>query len=243
MISKGNEYMVTKYGEIVKVLENEILNGKYSDTKKLPTEDELIEILNVSKLTLRKAIDILVSKGYVYRVQGSGVFLRDFNKKGCMDVRELNGLTRTYSNNNLKSKIIEFKLINADEELAANLKCDINTKVYYIKRVRYLEGTPMEIEESYYNKDIIPYLNKEICEGSIFNYIINDLKLKIGFSDRVISCDKLNKEDAELLGLEENDPALILNNTVFLKNGRIFDVSVEKYNYNKMKIISFTSAD
>ena len=43
--------MITKYGEVVKVLENEILEGKYNKTKKLPTEDELIGILNVSKLT------------------------------------------------------------------------------------------------------------------------------------------------------------------------------------------------
>ena len=235
--------MITKYGEVVKVLENEILEGKYNKTKKLPTEDELIGILNVSKLTLRKALDILVSKGYVYRVQGSGVFLRDFNREGCMDVREMNGLTRTYFNNSLKSRVIELSLIDADEELASKMKCPVNTKVYYIKRVRYLEDVPMEIEESYYNKEIIPYLNKEICEGSIFTYIINDLKLKIGFSDRVISCDKLNAEDAVLLGLKENDPALILNNTVFLSNGIVFDISIEKYNYNKMKIISLTNAN
>jgi GntR family transcriptional regulator of bglA len=69
------------------------------------------------------------------------------------------------------------------------------------------------------------------------------LKLKVGFADRVISCDKLTEEDAKLLNLEKDDPALVLNNTVFLTSGVVFDVSLEKYNYKKMKIISLTSSN
>lgn len=233
--------MQKKYETIVNILEKEILDGKYDSNKKLPTEEELIARLNVSKNTVRKAIDILVTKGYIYRVQGSGIFLRDFSREGCMDIREMNGLTKTYSNNNLKSKVLELSLIDADEELASKMRCNVNTKLYYVKRVRYLNGEPMEIEESYYNKEIIPYLNEEICSKSIFSYVINDLKLKIGFADRVISCEKLNEEEAELLNLKKDDPTLIINNTVFLSSGIVFDVSLEKYNYSKMKIISLTS--
>ncbi|OOM80968.1 GntR family transcriptional regulator [Clostridium sp. BL-8] len=233
--------MQKKYETIVNILEKEILEGKYDSNKKLPTEEELITRLNVSKNTVRKAIDILVTKGYIYRVQGSGIFLRDFSREGCMDIREMNGLTKTYSNNKLKSKVLELSLIDADEELASKMRCNVNTKLYYVKRVRYLNGEPMEIEESYYNKEIIPYLNEEICSKSIFSYVINDLKLKIGFADRVISCEKLNEEEAELLNLKKDDPTLIINNTVFLSSGIVFDVSLEKYNYSKMKIISLTS--
>ncbi|EHJ00849.1 transcriptional regulator, GntR family with UTRA sensor domain containing protein [Clostridium sp. DL-VIII] len=233
--------MQKKYETIVNILEKEILEGKYDSNKKLPTEEELIARLNVSKNTVRKAIDILVTKGYIYRVQGSGIFLRDFSREGCMDIREMNGLTKTYSNNKLKSRVLELSLIDADEELASKMRCNVNTKLYYVKRVRYLNGEPMEIEESYYNKEIIPYLNEEICSKSIFSYVINDLKLKIGFADRVISCEKLNEEEAELLNLKKDDPTLIINNTVFLSSGIVFDVSLEKYNYSKMKIISLTS--
>ncbi len=233
--------MQKKYETIVNILEKEILEGKYDSNKKLPTEEELITRLNVSKNTVRKAIDILVTKGYIYRVQGSGIFLRDFSREGCMDIREMNGLTKTYSNNKLKSKVLELSLIDADEELASKMRCNVNTKLYYVKRVRYLNGEPMEIEESYYNKEIIPYLNEEICSKSIFSYVINDLKLKIGFADRVISCEKLNEEEAKLLNLKKDDPTLIINNTVFLSSGIVFDVSLEKYNYSKMKIISLTS--
>lgn len=233
--------MQTKYEIVLNILEKEIVEGKYNVIKKLPTEEDLMKKLNVSKNTIRKAIDVLVSKGYIYRVQGSGVFLREFSKLGCVDMKEMNGLTKTYPSEKLESKVLKFSLIDADEELAGKMKCKVNTKIYYVKRVRYLNGEPMEIEESYYNKDIIPYLNEEICNKSIYSYIIDDLKLKVGFADRVISCEKLNEEEAKLLNLSKDDPALVLNNTVFLSSGVVFDVSLEKYNYTKMKIISLTS--
>lgn len=174
---------------VVNILEKEMLEDKYSLSKKLPTEEELIKKFNVSKNTIRKAIEILVSKGYVYRVQGSGIFLREFAKNGCAQIRDINGLSKQYSKEKFESKVAEFSLINADEKLSDRMKCDIGTKIYYVKRVRYLNGDPIEIEESYYNKDIIPYLNEEICSKSIFDYITNDLKLKIGFADRIITSE------------------------------------------------------
>lgn len=235
--------MQTKYETVVNLLEKEMLEGKYDVTRKLPTEEELMKRLEVSKNTIRKAIDVLVSKGYIYRVQGSGVFLREFSKLGCVDMKEMNGLTKTYPSDKLESKVLKFSLIEADEKLASKMKCEVNTKVYYVKRIRYLNEEPMDIEESYYNKDVVPYLSEEICSKSIYSYIIDDLKLKVGFADRVISCDKLNEEDAKLLNLEKDDPTLILNNTVFLTSGVVFDVSLEKYNYKKMKIISLTSSN
>lgn len=233
--------MKTKYEMVVNILEKEMLEGRYDLNKKLPTEEELMKKFSVSKNTIRKAIEILVSKGYIYRVQGSGVFLREFSKLGCVDMKDMHGLTKQYSSEKLESKILEFSLMNAHEELANKMKCKIGTKVYYIKRVRYLNGEPLEIEESYYNKEVIPYLNEEICASSVFNYITNDLKLKIGFADRIISCEKLNDEEAKLLNLNHDDPALVLNNTVFLSSGIVFDVSIEKFNYTKMKLISLTS--
>ncbi|WP_026885941.1 GntR family transcriptional regulator [Clostridium beijerinckii] len=233
--------MQTKYEMVVNILEKEMLEDKYSLTKKLPTEEELIKKFNVSKNTIRKAIEILVSKGYIYRVQGSGIFLREFAKLGCAQIRDINGLSKQYSKEKLESKVAEFSLINADERLSDRMKCDIGTKIYYVKRVRYLNGDPIEIEESYYNKDIIPYLNEEICSKSIFEYITNDLKLKIGFADRIITSEKLTEEEASFLNLEKDDPTLVLNNTIFLSSGIVFDISVEKFNYRNMKFISLTS--
>lgn len=230
--------MSVKYKVVSNEIESEILSGIYNKTKKLPTEDELMKKFDVSRNTIRKAIDILVDLGYVYQVQGSGIFLREFAKPGCVTLNGMKGLTKEFSNEKLKSILIDLALIEADEELSKKMKCSIGTKIYKLKRIRYLNGEPYVIEESYYNKDLVPYLNKEICEESIYRYIENDLKLKIGFADKMIYAEKLNNEDAKLLNLKEGDPALIIENTAFLSTGIIFDISREKYNFKKGKLLS-----
>ena len=136
----------------------------------------------VSRNTIRKAVDVLVNSGCVYRVQGSGVFLRNINDEEFAASININGLTKNFSRDEIKSKILELTVISPDDNLINKLECTEETKIYYVKRVRYVNDEPIEIEESYYNKDIIPYLNKEICEGSIFNYIREDLKINIGFA-------------------------------------------------------------
>ena len=138
----------------------------------------------------------------------------------------MNGLTKEFDDKRIESKIIEFSIIDADEKLAEKFKCALNTKIYHIKRVRYVNGEPIEVEESFYNKEIIPYLNEEICRSSIFNYIT--------------SCDVLTDEECELLEVEKGEPTLQLENTVFLSTGVIFDVSIERYNYRKIKLLSPT---
>jgi GntR family transcriptional regulator of bglA len=230
--------MTKKYEYVVKQLEYEIFNKEYEATNKLPTEEELMKRFDVSKNTVRKAIELLVRKGYIYQVQGSGVFLRNISNPGYLMMTDIQGLDKISKKYNSSRKILSLSIIEADEELSNRMKCSLGAKIYHLKRLRCINNVPFEIEESFYNKDIIPYLNTEICNSSIFKYIQDDLKLKIGFTDRILSCDKLNVEDASLFKLDINDPCLIIDSSVFLNNGTLFLISKNKYNYRETKILS-----
>ncbi|RFU60996.1 GntR family transcriptional regulator [Bacillus sp. V59.32b] len=234
--------MDVKYKIVAEQMEKEILEGTYAFNTKLPTEEALMKKFDVSRNTIRKAIDSLVEHGYIYQVQGSGVFLREFSRPGCISIKNMVGLTKEFEKDEMSSKLLALELMVADEELAGQMKCKVNTNIYFLKRVRYRNGVPFVIEESFYNKDLIPLLDKEIAGGSIYRYITDDLKLKVGFADKIISCEKLNDEDAELLGLESGDPALIVENTVFLNTGVVFDISREKYNYTTAKLLMLTTS-
>lgn len=240
-IKRSLKHIVIKYKVVVEILKQEILDGIYNETRKLPTEDELMKKFDMSRNTIRKAIEVLVGQGYIYQVQGSGIFLREFSKPGCVDLNSMNGLTRNFSNQRLSSKLIDLTLMEADQQLAIKMKCKVGTKLYHVKRVRLVDDEVYCIEESYFNKDIIPYLNEEICSKSIYQYIAEDLKLKIGFADKVISCNKLDDADAKFMNLSVGDPTLIIENTVFLNTGIIFDFSTGKYNYKNSKLLSLAT--
>ena len=223
--------MSAKYKLIVDEIERDILDGKYNSIGKLPTEEELVATYGVSRTTVRKAIGILSSKGYIYQVQGSGIFIRESILKGYISLETLKGFTRDFPNREIESNVINIEVIQADN----------GTNVYYVKRLRIIDGNTFSMEYSYYNKDIIPYLNEEIAKSSIYSYILDDLKLNIGFSDKLIYADKMDEESAKYLGLAMDDPALVIDNTVFLNNGNIFEVSKVIHNYKHAKLLKLAT--
>ena len=229
--------MSTKYKQIVSELEADLLSGKYNEVKKLPREEDLIEKYQVSRTTIRKAIAMLVNKGYVYQVQGSGIFIREASLQDYVSLENLKGLTRDFPDKKIESKLINLMVINADEDLAKQMKCDVGTDIYFLERLRYVNEEPFAVEYTYLNKNVIPYMSEEIAHRSIYSFIINDLKLSIGFADKIIYADKLDSESAQLLQLSENDPTLVIENTVFLTNGTVFEVSKVIHNYKNTKLL------
>ncbi|WNS77977.1 GntR family transcriptional regulator [Domibacillus sp. DTU_2020_1001157_1_SI_ALB_TIR_016] len=230
--------MAVKYKEIADRLESDIREGKFGQTKKLPTEDELIKQFEVSRNTIRKAILQLVNRGYIYQVQGSGMFLREESGTDYINLGSLRGLTKDLASKTIETKIVALQVIEADEAKAQQLRCEAGTKLYYIKRLRVVDDEPFSIEISYFKKDIVPYLNEEIAARSIYSYLIDDLKLNIGFADKVINCEKNDEVSAELLQVNPQDPALIVENTVCLTNGTIFEWSQSIFHYQKAKILN-----
>jgi len=238
---KGGYLLEVKYKVICDDIAKNIQEGSYTGNKKLPTEEELIEIYQVSRNTIRKAIDLLTRKGLVIPIQGSGVFLRSVSTNGAINLEDFNGLTEGFGVEKVTTKVNSFKLIEADEKLAATMQCETGTPVYFIERLRSIGGKPYVVEYSYYNKDYIPYLSEEIVQGSIYKYIREELKKQIGFVDRVITAGILNEHDARELGLTPGEPSLISTNRAFLKNGVIFDYSIDIHNYKETKFLKLSN--
>lgn len=230
--------MAIKYKEIADQLEKTIREGKFDESKKLPTEEELLNEFKVSRTTIRKAIGQLVQRGLVYQVQGSGLFLRKESGADYVNLGSLRGLTKDLPSRSIATKILALHLVDADEETAAHLQCEIGEKLYQVKRLRIVDQEPFSIEISFFKKDTVPYLNEEIASTSIYNYLIEDLKLNIGFADKVIHCEKADDITAELLHIEPSDPAMIIENTVCLTNGTVFEWSQSIFHYQKAKLLN-----
>lgn len=227
-----------KYRALAEQLFDEIKYGIYKEEKRLPTEENLMEKYTVSRNTLRSAIDVLVDKSVLYRVQGSGIYIRKPTYQDTITINSIKGFKEEFKGKETHSKVIELKQIEADEKISRKLRCSPGTPVYYVNRMRYVEDLPFSIEYSYFNKSIIPYLGREIAENSIYSYIENDLKLTIGFADKYVSVEKLSKIDSQYLELDENDSALVIEEMVFLSNGALFNHSTVVHNYKYAKFFA-----
>ena len=240
-------YLTYKYVNVIKgvkmlkyqIIANEIENNIYSNDlpqgTKLPTVEALASEYKVSKSTIVKAIEYLVARKIVYQLQGSGIFVRRRNRTGYINLNVTQGFTTSLKEFNITSKVLDFNLIKANKEIAELIECDVNDDIYLIKRLRYIDDEIMCYEEAYYKKSIVPYLNKEIATGSIFEYLQTALNLNLGFSDRYLHLEKLDNNLANLLNLAPNDPAMIVLEQIYLSSGVCFNVSKLVYNYKNTR--------
>ncbi|MBT1172825.1 GntR family transcriptional regulator [Bifidobacterium sp. MA2] len=227
-----------KYRELAKILKMEIERGEYRATGKLPTEPELMERFGVTRYCVRNAIALLVNLGDVCPVQGSGMFVREDDRDGCLNINNTRGLTSEFPGHAVSSKVIKLEQREAGGD-AGRLKCDPGDDVYSISRLRLLDGEPFAIEYALYLKEFVPYLNEEIADGSIYSYIRRDLKLVTGFADKLMYARKLDRGQADLLGLSAGDPALVVEDHAYLSNGRLFNVGTVYYHYEKATFFNF----
>ena len=107
-----------KYQLIANQIENTIYENNLPKGTKLPTVEQLACDYNVSKSTIVKALESLVLKGIVYQVQGSGIFVRRKNRKGYINLTSPRGFTDNLKESNITSKVLDFQLIDANEEIS-----------------------------------------------------------------------------------------------------------------------------
>lgn len=217
--------------DIRNILIEEINSGLYADNMKLPTEDELVERFKTTRYKIRQAIDLLVDLSIVYQVQGSGNYIRESTKKGSLTLSSTKGISQEFPDKDVKTKLLKMNHIKANQEQANLLQCDLNEALIEFTRIRYVDQEPFAIEYSLYIKSYVPLLNKEIIEQSIFQYIEQETDTSVGFADKMINTRLITKDEASLLNLKENDPAIVIDDTVYSKTGSIISYTSVVYNY------------
>jgi GntR family transcriptional regulator of bglA len=229
---------LSKYHEISSELIKEIVDGNYQETGKLPTEKELMERFEASRNTIRRAILDLTDRGFVYKIQGSGIYIRPVNFDESINLNLIKNFSSEHQAENSRVQLLSLELISATKIMAAELSCKEGDSLYFLKRVRFIEGEPIRVEHTYYRQEVVMYLGQEIAETSIYDYLTQNLKLQIGFADRQISADYLSVENAKLLNLAENDPALVIKEKIYLTNGQIVSFAEGIFHFQKISLFS-----
>ena len=230
-----------KYVEISNDIRKKIIDGNYFPNERLPFEKEICDKYNSSKMTVKKALDILVAEGLLVKRRGSGTFVKDINPKereNLIASTQFRGLSSFYVNHKVESNIIEYKVINPDKNIAKKLLVTEEDFIYKIIRVRVVDRVPVVLEEMYMPIQIIPGLKKQHLYGSIYEYIERILNLKIKSAHRTITIKKSTEYEQKLLNVKKNDPLGIIEQVAYLDNGQAFEYSIVIHKCEDFKVNS-----
>lgn len=220
---------IQKYLTIANILRNKILSGEFPAKSKLPYERELIETFHASKMTVKKATDLLMDEGLITKVKARGAFVNDFSKASLDRMREINyfrGSTALYADKKVVSNILIFEVVSADETVQKKLSLMTEEEqVYHIKRVRSKEGKPFVIEEMWMPVKLILNLKLEHVENSIYEYIEQQLGYIIGESHRRIAVHVADEQESELLKIDIGKPVVLTTQTARFLTGQVFEYS------------------
>ncbi|MDP0506487.1 MAG: GntR family transcriptional regulator [Fusobacterium sp. JB019] len=234
--------MINKNSSVPLYIQLEILIKDYIKTKEInqgeiiPSENELSKKYKISRMTVKKALDNLEIKGIVERKKGIGTFVKFEEKKIELPLNKINGFSEKVISMGLtpENEVLKFEEKHPEYKISKALDIQGKEKVWYMERLRKVEGVAAVFEKSYIRKKILPNLKKKDLYKSKFNYI--ELKgLEIEKSEREIIAKIPEDDIANILELKRNEPVLVAESVTYLKNGEILEYSEIFYNQRKYK--------
>lgn len=232
--------MDSKYLNIYNEIMSKIENGIFEPYQKLPSEHELMEEYNVSRDTIRKSLNMLEQQGYIQKAKGRGSFVLDTNKfnfpvSGVTSFKELANKIEKKSN----TIVEEFELIAPDEKLRKRLNIEVGEKVWKILRVRDIDDEKIILDKDYIVEKYVPNLTKEICEDSIYEYIENQLGLRIGFAKKEITVGKTVEKDKNYLDMSSYDTIVVVKSYTYLEDASLFQYTESRHRPDRFKFVDF----
>ncbi len=206
------------YIQLMRILLDEISSNRWHLSQQIPTEEELCRKYNVSKITVRQAINNLVSDGYLLRIQGKGTFVAS-----TLPVVGLAMKTRLTEEMfgkevNLEREILFKGIKELPNDIRAFLKTD--DRIYYILSKRSVDNKPAYIEEAYIPYQMLPYIEKlDIAHRSLYSVLQEKGAKKIFKMMQTIETAKIQKDFAEYLDLKSGTTVLVVHRLFLTSDG------------------------
>lgn len=211
-----NEERVPKYYQLKKAIIHKIEMEEYTPDGPIPSERELMEQYQVSRITVRKAIDELVVEGYLYKVQGKGTYVKTdeksndlFSLVSCTQAVRSMGMTPT-------KQVIVSQILTADKKRAKALNLTDTDQVFQLGRVLYANGEPLNYTLAYLPLKLFPGIEKHQFDiESLYQVLGEEYHVNITKARRTVEAVLVEDEIAEYLDIEPGMPVILFGCTTY----------------------------
>ncbi len=204
------------FAQVEANIRSSIEEGIYKPGEKLPTEIELIKTYDVSRITIRRAIENLTQDGILEKKQGKGTFVKE--KKISRKISHTISFSEACAQSGLTptSVIISREVLNVSSLNLEEKEIFQDEKVLYTKRIRMANDQPVIFENNFFPYSRFSFLMKEPLNDSLYNLLNDKYSIHIGTpKNSYIDITTANYEQAKYLNITSGEPLFLLSTEIY----------------------------
>jgi GntR family transcriptional regulator len=205
------------YYQLKKLIAAKIAAGEFRPNQPIPSERELGETLQISRMTVRQALNQLVNEGVLYRKKGKGTFVAKLK----IEQHNIMSFSEMVKNKGLipATKVLFFEKALPTPDLVELLDLNKTDLLYQIRRLRLANETPIGIETVFIPEKFCPDLELLDLTASLYQIIREAYSLTISYVDNEIEASLPLPNEQELLTLSDTIPVIRINGKSFIESG------------------------
>lgn len=204
--------MPALYIRIKEDILNKITNGTYGEGTIIPSEMELATMYNVSRPTIRQAVQLLVNEGYLEKRKrrGTVVCRPKVRQAFSLGIRSYEDEANT-AGSAVETVVLLFKRTKANEEVASRLGVSVHDDVFRLVRVRRVDQEPNVLSETYISYSRYPEIDGVDFTTNRLYDVLEATGRPVVDAEYSLEGARADAYSAAILGIEEGDPLLILH--------------------------------
>lgn len=224
MKSVERDSPIPLYHQLKQLLEGRIASGEFRPGDMLPTEEQLQEQYQLSRITVRQALKELAYEGKVSRHRGRGTIVSQ--PKLSHSPEPLLSLTDALLQQGIQPswRVLEADWVPAPEKVAARLGLEAGTPIYCLKRLRLANREPIGYHIAYAVPELTEIIDESLLDsGGSLDYLRASDALTDSYANRTLEAIAATAEVAQLLNIDEGEPLLLINRQVLNRSGRVVE--------------------
>jgi GntR family transcriptional regulator len=214
--------------QIREIIRAEIASNRWQRGDQLPSENQLCEMFQVSRTTIREALDTLVTEGLLTREKGLGTFVADPKFLETWSGSSI-GFSDSITQQGylIDTEVLELTVSKPSPLVTRELKIAPSAKVFVLKRLRYIMKQPILVVTSWIPVKLFPDLDKvDFTTKSLYQSFRTDYNTPVLHVKRSIEAIAADETIAGLLGLKLGFPIMFIENTAYTHDS----APIEYYN-------------
>jgi GntR family transcriptional regulator len=215
------------YVQLANLIKDKIMQKSWAPGSQIPGEMDLCNEYGVSRTVVRQALSELELDGLINRRKGKGTFIAEPKVSEGL-AQKLTGFYQDMIDRGLRSntQVLHHRVVPCPDKVAEYLQIAPGTRVIDINRLRFVEGTPFQLVNSFIPFDLCPKLaDVDLTDRSLYEFLEHECGLFITRGRRYIEAIGANEVEAKLLQIDRGAPLVMLESISYLENG----ASIEYY--------------